>query len=287
MLRQMLGRALSDRRKRALKTKLNSARQLWVKTFLHYNGDQLTAALRQLGLTETDAVLVHSNFEPDSGFEGTPLDLVNVLHGMFAVNGNLLMVSIPFRGSAYDYLKSNKTFNVKKTLSMMGLVTEMFRRKPETLRSLHPTHPVLASGKDAGWFIAGHEESLYPCGPLSPFDKLLKMKGKILFFDVGFEAITFFHYVEHLLRDELPFPVYSDETFSVNVVDTDGHPRTVKSYGFSKVPRRADKLYDEMSRQGKVRRARVGNSRMLLVTAEDVVSCQSAMVRDGRFPYDV
>jgi aminoglycoside 3-N-acetyltransferase len=287
MLRQALGRALSDRHKRALKTKLNGARQLWVKTFLHYNGDQLKAAVRQLGLADTDTVLVHSNFEPDSGFEGTPLDLVNVLESLFAVNGNLLMVSIPFRGSAYDYLKSYKTFNVRKTLSMMGLVTEMFRRKPQTVRSLHPTHPVLASGPDSAWFVAGHEECLYPCGPQTPFEKLLEKNGQILFFDVGLEAITFFHYVEHLLKDELPFPVYSDEMFTVGVVDADGRKREMKTYAYSKTPRRADKLYEEMSRQGKVRRARIGNSRLLLVTAEDVVSCQSAMVRAGRYPYEV
>jgi hypothetical protein len=35
-----------------------------------------------------------------------------------------------------------------------------------------------------------------------------------------------------------------------------------------------------------IRRGRVGNSRFIWVTAEDVVSCFSAMVEDGNYPYD-
>ena len=198
------------------------------------------------------------------------------------------MVSIPFRGAAYDYLALNKPFNVKKTISMMGLVTEMFRRREGTLRSLHPTHPVLAFGKDAQWLVAEHDRCLYPCGPGSPFDKFRQLKGKILFFDVRFGAITFFHYVEDLLKDRLPFPVYDERLFSVPAVDANGENRVIQTYAFSNgVPRMAEKLEAEMARQGKIRQGRVGNSRCRLVTAEDVVSCQTAMVAAGNYPYDL
>ena len=39
--------------------------------------------------------------------------------------------------------------------------------------------------------------------------------------------------------------------------------------------------------QGKIRRGRIGNSRFLLVTAEDVVACFTAMVETGNLPYEV
>jgi len=164
----------------------------------------------------------------------------------------------------------------------------MFRRREGTLRSLHPTHPVLAFGKDAQWLVAEHDRCLYPCGPGSPFDKFRQLKGKILFFDVGFGAITFFHYVEDLLKDRLPFPVYDDRLFSVNAVDSKGQIRVVQSYAFNKeVPRSAEQLGAEMLRLGKILNGRVGNSRLMLVTAEDVVSCQTAMVEAGNYPYDL
>lgn len=288
LLHSMVRRYLSDRQKRAVKSKLNQAKQRLVRALLSYDAGQLTAQLRRMGVSETDTLLVHSNFEPQSGFKGNPQDLVNAFAEFIGGKGNLLMVSIPFRGSAFDYLSLNKVFDVRKTLSMMGLVTEMFRRRPGTLRSLHPTHPVLASGKDAQWLVADHERCLYPCGPGSPFDKFRSLNGKILFFDVGFGAITFFHHVEHLLKDELPFPVYDDRLFEVTVVDAHGDKRLVQTYAFSRpFVRNAGKLEAELLRRGAIRKGRVGNSRLLLVSAADVVTCQSDMVRAGNYPYDV
>ena len=288
MLRAAVAKYLSGRQKRALKAKLNQARQRVVMALRSYDAAQLTAQLRRMGISESDTLLVHSNFEPLSGFKGTPMDVVNALADLVGQQGNLLMVSIPFRGSAYDYLAQNKVFDIRKTMSMMGLITEMFRRRPGTSRSLHPTHPVLALGKDAEWLVAGHELCRYPCGPGTPFEKFRALNGKILFFDVGFEAITFFHYVEHLVMQDVPFPVYDDRVFETTVVDASGERHTVTTQAYSRqYPRSAEKLEQEMIRLGKVQKGRVGNSRLLLVTAEDVVSCQTGMVRDGRYPYNV
>jgi aminoglycoside 3-N-acetyltransferase len=287
-LRTIVSRCVNDRQKRAVLSKINEAKKLFASALLSYDGAKLKARLRSAGISEGDTLLVHSNFKPDSGFQGTPLDLVNALAEAVGEKGNLLMVSIPFRGAAYDYLSLNKPFNVKKTISMMGLNTEMFRRREGTLRSLHPTHPVLACGKDAERLVADHERCLYPCGHGSPFDKFRRLKGKILFFDVRFGAITFFHYVEDLLKDRLPFPVYDERLFSVTAIDSKGENRVIQTYTFNKAIRRsAKKLEAEMLRQGKILKGRVGNSRFMLVMAEDVVSCQTAMVEAGNYPYDL
>jgi len=286
MLRAVVTKYLGGRQKRALKAKLNQAKQRVVRALRSYDAAQLTARLRTMGISESDTLLVHSNFEPMSGFGGTPMDVVNVFADLVGQKGNLLMVSIPFRGSAYDYLAQGKVFDVRKTMSMMGLITEMFRRRPGTLRSLHPTHPVLALGKDAAWLVEGHESCRYPCGPGTPFEKFRKLNGKILFFDVGFGAITFFHYVEHLVMQDLPFPVYDDRVFETAAVDASGTSRTVTTQAYSReYPRSAEMLEQEMIRLGKVQKGRVGNSRLLLVTAEDVVSCQTGMVKARRYPY--
>jgi aminoglycoside 3-N-acetyltransferase len=288
MLKQALRQYIGDRQRRALKAKVNETRQRLIRTFLRYDGAALGRKLRAMGVASDETLLVHSNFEPNSGFAGTPLDLVNAFVDAVGQHGNLLMMSIPFRGTAYDYLAAAKPFNVRKTFSMMGLVTEMFRRREGTCRSLHPTHPVLACGRDATEITSGHETCLYPCGPGTPFEKFHRLDGKILFFDVGFEAITFFHYVEHLLKDRMPFPVYDERLFRVPVIDAAGQQHTVDTYAFSRgVTRRADKLRDAMLRAGKIQTARIGNSRLILVRAEDVVACQTAMVEAGDYPYDV
>jgi len=288
MLRSTILRLVGDRQKRWIKSKISEAKKQLITLLLGYDGAKLTVRLRAAGISEGDTVLVHSNFKPDSGFQGTPLDLANALAASVGETGNLLMVSIPFRGAAYDYLALGKPFNVKKTISMMGLVTEMFRRRDGTLRSLHPTHPVLAYGRDAQWLVAGHERCLYPCGSGSPFDKFRQLKGKILFYDVSFNSITFFHYVEDLLKERFPFSVYGNRLFSVPAIDSDGKARDIQTYAFNKeVIRVADKLEAEMTRQGKIRHGRVGNSRFCLVTAEDVVACFTMMVDTGNLPYEL
>ncbi len=277
---------MSERHKRAIRSKFNEAKKRFADAVHGYDGAKLKARLRSAGVSESDTLLVHSNFKPDSGFQGTPLDLANALVELVGTRGNLLMVSLPFRGAAYDYLALGKQFSVRKTMSMMGLVTEMFRRRDGTLRSLHPTHPVLAYGKDAAWLVADHERCLYPCGAGSPFDKIRQSGGKLLFFDVSFQSITFFHHVEDLLKERIPFPIYNDRLFSVPAVDANGGHHVIQTYAFSKEARRAsDKLEAEMQRQGLIRHGRVGNSRFQLATTADVVACFTAMVEAGNLPY--
>ncbi|MDF0665647.1 MAG: AAC(3) family N-acetyltransferase [Nitrospira sp.] len=286
MLRSAIESLVGQRGKRALQAAINGWRTRFFNILFRYDAEQLRLVLRQMGIVETDTVLVHANFECDSGFQGTPSDLVEVFVGLLGEKGNVMMVTIPFRGSAYDYLAQGKTFHVKKTMSMMGLVTEIFRRRNGTVRSLHPTHPVAAFGKDSAWITVGHDSCAFPCGPGTPFEKLRKLKGRILFFDVGFGAITFFHYVEDLLKDKLALPVYEDRIFSAGVVGTDDVRHEMQTYAFTKgVVRDTVTLERELIRQGKLIVGRVGHSRLLLVTVEDVVSIMADMVGKGWVPY--
>jgi len=287
-MKRIISQYIDPKSKRQLKAKYQKIKKTMVDTLLNYDGIDLQNKLKQLGVRPEDSLWVHANFKSDSGFKGKPKDAVQALMDYFGPQGNLLMVSIPFRGTAYDHLKKNKPFRVNKTISMMGLITEMFRRAPGVLRSFHPTHPVLAYGKDSTQIVADHEKSLYPCGPDTPFGKFREMGGKILFYDVGFGAITFFHYVEHLLKDRLPFPVYHKDPFTVTAYDKDDQEHQITTYVFDRrYVRNAGKLEAEMERRKKLVRAKVGNSSLILVKAEDVVSCQTDMVENGNLPYDV
>ena len=288
MLRKIISGVLDGRQKRALKASLTKARLSLISRIFRYDKADLKRALSRSGIQATDTVLVHANFSPESGFSGAPLDLVDALAELLGERGNLVMVSIPFRGSAYDYLAQGKVFDVRKTMSMMGLATEMFRRRAGTLRSVHPTHPVLAIGKDAPWLVGGHERCRYPCGVGSPYDKVGQLHGRILFFDVGFGAITFYHYVEDVLKDRLPFQVYHDREFTIKAIDGDGRELLVQTVAFNPaIKRAAEKLEAHMAREGLIHKGRVGNSRYLIVNAADVLSSFSRMVDAGDYPYDL
>ena len=282
-IRSVIGSLLGEKRKRRIRTQLNGIRRVWAKHFRRYGGAELQAALSRLGVAPTDTLLVHANFRVDSGFQGTPNDIVTALIGVVGTHGNLLMVSQPFRGYALDHLAKGKKFDVRRTVSMMGLITEMFRRRDGTRRSLHPTHPVLALGIDADALTAGHQDCQYPCGEGTPFEKLRSKHAKILFFDVGTGANTFFHHVEDILRDELSFPLYDSRLFTIEVIDVAGKPHHVRTYAFARgISRNTALLEAELSERGLVKSETIGNSRLILVTANDVLDVMTDLIKSGQ-----
>jgi len=254
-------------------------------SFFSYDKDQLKNALLQMGIKEGDTIFLHSAFSYFNGFKGNPQDVINCLVEILGKDGNLLMVSMSYICSSYEYLIKNPLFDVRKTPSKMGIISEIFRRKKGVLRSLHSTHPVLAYGKDAEWLVEGHEKCLIPCGKDSPFDKFRSLKGKVLHFDVPFHGgFTFIHYLEDIIKEKLPFPLYTEEPISARMVDNDGKEIEIKTYVFSKravETRRVAAFGDHLSKHRVLKYKKIGKTRLLLISAEDAVLCTEKMMADN------
>jgi aminoglycoside 3-N-acetyltransferase len=173
---------------------------------------------------------------------------------------------------------------------MMGLISEFYRRRPGVVRSLHPTHPVLASGPKAEWIVADHESCLHPCGPGTPFEKLVTLDAKAVFFNCVFDNFTFFHNLEHLVRAELPFELYTDEPFEVDVIGRHGERATVRTYVFGPeaLKRRRFPVFErEMRERSMIRKSTVGNSYVLAARLRDAVDCVRSMSAAGKYFYDL
>lgn len=284
----MTGAVLSPRARLRVKRALHDVERSAARLFFRYDPGDLTAALHRVGVRAGDTLLVHSGFRRTTGFTGTPHDVLGCLLAATGPEGNLLMMSMPYRGSSYEHLRADPLFDVRRTVSEMGIVSEVFRRRPGVLRSLHPTHPVLAHGKDAAWLVGGHERSEVPCGRGTPFGKLRELAGKVLFLDVPFGTFTFIHHIEDLLADRLPFPVYREDPLPGRVIDGEGNLRIVPTRVFSDEAvrrRRPGALEDRLRRRGLLHRARVGRTRLMLVACEDGVREAFAMADAGEFFY--
>lgn len=274
----------------ALKARFLEARRRFVRAFLSYDGPRLTACLHALGIERGDSVMLHSASGSHYGFLGTIEELTEVFLDAVGAEGNLLMVSLPYRTSSLQYLSNLKSFDVRKTPSMMGLVSEYFRRRADVVRSLSPSHPVLASGAKAEWIVAGHESCLYPCAHGTPFEKLATLDGKAVFFNVPFDTFTFFHYLEHLVSAEMPFPLYTEQPFQVPVIDHQGDRRTVTTFAFSLDAirrRRFHVLESELHRRKLIYERHIGASRILAVRVRDTIDCVRDMCRKQQYFYDL
>ena len=94
-------------------------------------------------------------------------------------------------------------FDVEQTPSSMGVVSEIFRKMPKTIRSRHPRHPVAAQGPAAKRLLAYHELAPGPCGLDTPFYRHAQEGGHILLLGVDFDTLTLLHTAEALL--DLPY----------------------------------------------------------------------------------
>lgn len=89
-------------------------------------------------------------------------------------------------------------FDARESRSCVGLLTDLFRKRPGVVRSLHPTHSLCALGRDAAEFAAGEERLDTPCGPESCYRKLERRDAQVLLVGVNFSRNTSVHCIEEV-----------------------------------------------------------------------------------------
>lgn len=258
--------------------------------FFSYDAHQFRTAVQRLGVGIGDALMVHASWLPYSGFQGRPVEMIQALKDAVGPYGLLIMPSLTYHNkSSREFLAEGGTMDVRRSPSQMGLLTEVFRRNKEVRRSLSPTHPVLAWGTRADWFVAEHEQALEPFGGGTPFAKLLEVKGKILAIDAPFSSITFTHFLEDRIAPVLPFALYEPAPMTGIVVDYEGRRREIPVRVLSDTAnrlRREERLVAALEKARVLRRARLGNTRLLLVECLAMTQCVDRMLASGESFFD-
>jgi aminoglycoside N3'-acetyltransferase len=198
------------------------------------------------------------------------------------------MPTFPFTGRVTEYAATDPVFDPLRTPSRMGLLTEMFRRHPDVVRSVHPTHPVAALGARAAWLVAGHEESPTPFGPETPFGRLYESDGQVLLLGVGLESMTLVHVVEDLMGDRFPVAVYEEEPARLQVLTHDGGLRqlSVRLHAAAvSVRRDSSVLLRPLLEQNIAHRSTLAGIEMTLVEARGLVAMLRIEAQEGRTIY--
>lgn len=228
--------------------------------------------LRGLGLAPGDLVLVHSSLSSLGYVEGGADAVVDALLMAVAPDGTVLVPTLT--GSAQLDAAHPPVYDPDETPCWTGLIPETFRRRPDAVRSLHPTHSVAAIGTRARELTAGHEHSLTPCGPDSPYGRLVRSGGYILLLGVGHQVNTTFHLVE----ETVGVPYHMQPGLVAAQVVERGAARTIHlmlhRYGS---PRQFDRLEPVLRERGIQRDGRVGEAHARLIDAGRMVdlACQA------------
>ena len=96
--------------------------------------EQLVDGFRKLGVMQGDTLLVHSSYKSFGEVEGGPETVVRALEAALGTDkdGTLIMPTFNF-----DFNKG-VPWDVRKTRSKMGALTEIVRMDPRAKRVFHP-----------------------------------------------------------------------------------------------------------------------------------------------------
>jgi aminoglycoside 3-N-acetyltransferase len=186
--------------------------------------------ISDLGLGTGDVVYVHS------GMDGLNLAfpfyrILFLIQEVIGPGGTVLFPTYPnHRISSYEYLLQEKVFDVRRTPSYTGILTEFARRQRNAVRSLHPTKSVCAIGPAAREITATHHLSPYPYDTCSPYYKLIEGGGRIIGLGATTNYISFGYCVDDALKERFPVRVYHDQVFDAACINYQGERVTVRTY---------------------------------------------------------
>jgi aminoglycoside 3-N-acetyltransferase len=156
-----------------------------------YTEKNLLIQLEKMNIDQKGTIIVHSSMKKIGKVEGGADTVLDAL-SKFMKDGLLV-----FPTHTWEYVnKDNPRFYVESSPSHIGVLTEEFRKRPNVIRSLHPTHSVAALGKDAESYTDGNENFDTPCARGSSWGKLLDRQARILLVGVDLKRNTFIHGIE-------------------------------------------------------------------------------------------
>jgi len=154
--------------------------------------------LNSIPVPEDAVVLVHSSLRKLShqGYKAEAIIEALLKH----INkGTLLMPTMSWR----TVTPENPIWDENNTPSHTGVMTEIFRTKYATRRSIHPTHSVAGYGSHIDALLYGHHLGTTPVPLTSPYGVMKNYNSFILLIGVGLEMCTAIHHPEEIIAPEI------------------------------------------------------------------------------------
>lgn len=185
-----------------------------------FTKEQLKEQLKNMGIKPDDTVLIHTSFkavgEVEGGIDGFIDTFKEYLSdGLFIIPTHTWAVVTP----------ENPIYDVKTTVPCIGAVPTVAAFRSDGIRSLHPSHSVWATGKNAEKFIAGEENAQTPAPVGGLWYRLAEIGAKILLIGVNHDRNTFIHAVDEAAGLDGRF---APTIWNVTVTDYEGKQITHK-----------------------------------------------------------
>lgn len=230
-------------------------------------------ALERLDIPREGVLLVHSAFKAFAR-EGHDADTVVRTLVDYMEPGTLLLPTMSWR-----FVKPDKpVFDELQTPSNTGILTEIFRAKYATRRSLHPTHSVAGCGRLINELLGTHHLDETPCAGRSPFGLLAVHDGWVLLLGISMDCCTLIHHVEEMTAPDLYVrPPSERETYTCR--DRQGREVTVSLCRHLFLPRDYWQFQDLLAAEGLFRVTMVDGIAYRAFRAQDMVRVATGVLR--------
>ncbi len=160
-------------------------------------------AFKSVGISESDIVLIHSSLKSFGHVDGGAQCVIDAAKETVTAKGTVVFPTLVQK----DFANAYKNWDINKSPSDVGYISETFRNLPDSLRSDQATHSVAAWGNKAYEITCEHSSygprmgvfGDYCFSYSSPWQKMYLSGAKIIFICIDTVYNTFKHFAEYRL----------------------------------------------------------------------------------------
>ncbi len=184
----------------------------------------------RLGIESGDIIYIGSSIS-DLNLDFSVGRILPLIREVIGQKGTMLFPNYPNKRpvSSYEWLIRGNIFDVRRTPSFTGALTEIARCHHDAVRSLHPTKSVCAIGPAARELTEGHNALEYPYDVGSPYRKVIEAGGKIIGLGVWTTYLSYVYTVDDALKANPPVETYYPDPIDATCIDYDGREVRVRT----------------------------------------------------------
>lgn len=184
---------------------------------------------KKMGISYGDVVFVHASLG-DINLSFSKSRVLEIILEIIGDDGTVLFPAWHYSIRSEEFFNKNpKPFDVNRSRSRQGFLSELARLDKRAIRSLHPTNSIVAIGSEAKEIVKDHQFDIYPCGMKSPFYKLIEKEARIIGLGIDVNSLTFLHCCEDIYPELFKITLRSKEVHNIPVINKNGDLEIVKT----------------------------------------------------------